>query len=242
MDIPEKHCLEVALSGYVIVNKEITPKPNILYSVLRSSVKCEESLISRNENSITSLVSVLRCLLHHFSKLLSGKSPMSYNFPNFLFQGIWHLILLPASSWELFFLVSWCCHWVVFCCVAPSFTHALHIDIQYSTLGPFSFNAARNHGYKIWTKSYLPTADIANWFGKFSVILRAILEFSKMLQASTKWLEFAHEKTRFPPALFSMSIVEELICSHDFKFQKSWSSFISLQHLTQCLENMIWLR
>lgn len=117
---------------------------------------------------------------------------------------------------ELFILVSWCCHWVVFCCSAPSFTHALNIDIQYSTPGPFPFNAARNREYKIWTKWRLPTEDIANWHGQFSVILDAVLEFSKMLQASTKWLGFAHEKTRFPwlsftcPSWKSSSVVMTL--------------------------------
>lgn len=126
---------------------------------------------------------------------------MSYNFPNFLFQGMWHLILLPASSCELFFLVFWCCSWVVFCCSAPSFTHALNIDIWYSTLGPYSFNATRIREYKIRRKSRLPTADIANWFRQFSVILSGFPEFSNMLQAITKWPEFAHEKTRFPPSL-----------------------------------------
>lgn len=203
LDIPEEHCLEVAISGYVIVNKEITPKPNILYSILRDSVKCEESLISRNADCITSLVSVLRCLLHHSPETAFREITNELQFPNFLFQGIWHLILLPASSWELFFLVSWCCHWVVFCCSAPSCTHALNIDIRYSTLGPFSFNTTRNREYKIWMKSLLPTADIANWFGQFSVILDGIPEFSKMLQAIPKWSEFAREKTCFPPLSFT---------------------------------------
>lgn len=56
----------------------------------------------------------------------------------------------------------------------------------------------------------------------------AILEFSEMLEATTKWWWFAHEKDFFSPLLFYISILEELIYTQEFKFQKAWGLVITV--------------
>lgn len=149
------------------MNKEIIPEPNTHFYILRSSLKYEESEISRKmlivSTSLFFLASVLKCLLLHSPETAFRKVTRNYNLPKVLLQGIWHLTLSSTSSCILsFFQHLWCCCCcgIVFCCFF-SFFHSYR-KYQYPVFHTWSFffffSAERNHEYTVWTKSCVPNS------------------------------------------------------------------------------------
>lgn len=126
------------------MNKEIIPEPNTHFYILRSSLKYEESEISRKmlivSTSLFFLASVLKCLLLHSPETAFRKVTRNYNLPKVLLQGIWHLTLSSTSSCILsFFQHLWCCCCcgIVFCCFF-SFFHSYR-KYQYPVFHTWSF-------------------------------------------------------------------------------------------------------